>query len=192
MATTDEPAEMGQVRDPSEDDFLQRHRLKEIWETRMTLREWRRELRHQRGDGISFEAAARHYHEELKEYLDVVESLIINRYADEGGEELYFDRHIGTQVIRPPEQLAEYVEPKEREFFGLKSIIDTPTIDRVEFTGVRERHRRADEEVSGTVRVTVDWTILENAWRFTNLFLSEAGFEADIQDDEPEDGFLDL
>lgn len=173
----------GQVADPTDEDYNQRQRLKEIWEERQSVREWRRETAHMIGQSLSQSEAERHFHEELKQYIGTIHTLLIDVYDEQGGIEMWKEQPLGTQMIRPPERIAEYVDTMTAEYRGLKSILETPARRTVRFEGTATHYRKRDETVVGTKTVTVDWNILDTAWLHANSFLSRVGFEADPEDD---------
>lgn len=180
------------IRNPSEDDYNQRQRLKEIWEERQSVREWRREIDHSIGQRMSQSEGEEHFHKELRSFIGIVHTLLLDEYAEEGGRELWTEMELGEQVIEPPNDISDHADPKTNAFQGVRSLIETPPTRTVTFAATKERHQKSDMELTSSKEVTVPWHILENAWLELIAFLSSIGLEAERKDSEPKDGFLDL
>lgn len=183
MSVDDEESAPKPVKDPGEQDYNQRQRLKEIWEERQNVREWRREISHSIGSSLTQSEAERHFHEELKQYLEVIHTLLIDVYAEDGGSELWAEKELGHQTIEPPAKIRDKAQPKRIPFVGLKSIIQTPSQRTVRFSTTVQNHRKSNQEITETRDVTVPWHILDTAWMHITAFLSQVGFEVKIGKD---------
>lgn len=191
MATTEETSDFDQIRDPSEDDFNQRQRLKEIWDARRRVNEYREELAVNLGETIDQSRAERIYHQTLKQYIMVLHTLFVDVYP-EPGQEVWFNAELGTQIVDPPPELNGQAKPQYRDFSGLKDILEAPAVKTMEFNEEFHQRHQGYTSVATAKTVTVPWNILDTALMTCNGFLSTVGLEAELKDDEPHDGFLDL
>jgi len=176
------------VDDP--ENLTQRERLRELFESRREVQQYRRELAEARVTQRIPERTLRTAYRSLLEvYLRELEPLMVRNYPQQGLKH-WHDADLGVATFEPrhnpaAEELprnhayANTVEPpapEQRHVVGLKTIVMGREYVDVEFTttygpnGTQERTHVEQHQFP--------FQILDNAYRHSNAFLSEIGLEA--------------
>ncbi|GAA0305696.1 hypothetical protein [Halarchaeum salinum] len=194
-------AEIEKIEDS--EDYVQRRRLKEIYDARESIREKRRQIDIMIEDPdyprVDKYRGARLYRSAVEDYIMAVEPLLVNTYAEDGTA-YWEDVELGTIQMQPPEHLRGDVEPspfndylrivekptpKEFAITGLQSILGLPRPLTADFSAtVRTQSQPDPHQTTKTITQPIPWDILVSAVRQTTLFLEEIGFEVDVSEEE--------
>lgn len=174
-----------QIKDSEE--YSQSRRLQELYDARQRLRERRDDARVALAGGhvnpLQIRSA---YRRVLKSYLMEIEPLMTTKFADTG-QEYWENAPLGTMVIDPPPEgvagsdaygpgLLEPAEPWEWTFEGIGTLVEMPSPVVVSFEWETASQLGNGSHVE-TVHDEVPWHVMDKAYRLTNEFLADIGFE---------------
>lgn len=198
---TDDAAAVEQIRD--NDDYIERRRLKEIYDAKEAVRSYRREIEMMLQDPDYPHMTPRRGRQMLRvaveDFLVAIEPLA--RDSDNETVQRYWDQErLGRVRCEPPESLRsgasgslwndyqEIIEPATPQFRnleGLKSLLDTRSPLRFEFAATaRTRSATEPVEVTDVAREPVSKQILTEAMRHGTAMLAELGVEAELTTNE--------
>jgi len=176
------------VDDP--DNLTQRERLRELFESRRDVQQYRRELSEARAIGSQPEHVLRTAYRSLLEvYLRELEPLMVEKYPQQGLKEWY-DADLGTATFQARQNpirqelpshhayadTVQQPEPVTRQFVGLEAIVGGPEYVSIEFT--TRYGPTGDESHAHVEQHQLPFHILDTAYRHSNKFLSDIGLEA--------------
>lgn len=193
-AGAEEPPDPEQIDDPEE--FVQSHRLRELYELRERIRDYRTQAREMvavgQGDQRKIRSAFRSV---FSSYLFELEPLMTQVFAEEG-EDYWEQADLGEMAVQPPAAavetgnngyygtpIEEPAEPWQQEIEGLETLASLPSPIEVRFEWKRDTSF-GDGRQTQTVYVEVPWHILDRGYRLTNQFLADIGFEIEREDSE--------
>lgn len=194
-------AELEKIED--NEDYVQRRRLKEIYDAREEIRAKRRQIDVMIEDRdypqVDKLRGARLFRSAVEDYIMAVEPLLTATYEDDG-EKYWEEVSLGSVTIQPPQYLCGDVTPSP--FNDYLRIVEKPSPEKFDITGIQsilEMARPIRAEFSATIRTQsqpnpheetevvtrpIPWDILVSAVRQTTLFLNEVGFEVNVSETE--------
>lgn len=203
---TNEEIEVEAVEDP--DSYIQGRRLKDIFESRKTVRKQREKAKQyqiETGDNEGELKAQRYYRTAVENYLSELRPLFL---SDELGKQYWYGLDIGTIKIQPslirrsignrPEELLiedgdstysvmEEPDQKEIELTGIGCLfgISDPIVCEFEL-GIKQSRVGGYNYRSKTVveKRNVPFSILDSIMNSANMYLQERGIELDPEEEE--------
>lgn len=174
--------EVEPVDDP--DSYIQKRRLRDIFDARKDLREKRLEAK--QAVGVDDQIASSHFRAAVENYLEELRPLVLKT---ELGRRIWYNQDFGDIVIQPPNDY-HASEAKSIELNGLQSVFDVPDPIEVEFNVVRQVGLDSTRSETVSRQGQIPFDKLDHIVNQVNQHLAEQGIELDTDEGLPEDELL--
>lgn len=201
----------GRVHAVDEENYVDKERKRQILNSRLEAREWRRELfTNVRTGDMDEQVAVLLWGDRVREYLMSIEPLLRN-FSLPNAEELYKERELGQVQVYPPDELRNAaqgrrgestsgltvlngdLEPRTHTIHGLKEVIDREYVEFSWSVQIRDPSRNPPRQsITETNSEALPRHILRKSVRDADEWLQNVGIgvetgtpEIDDRDENP-------